>query len=153
VLLVGGGPQDANLKAQAQRLGVADKVIFTGRVPHASVSRYYDLIDLLIYPRHSMRLTELVTPAPRGDGPGPSLRGLGCRWPPGADPRRRDGPALRRRQSGRPGGGGNDMLDHREKWPAMRAAGRRFVEDVRNWKNSVANYRKVYDQLLGSRPA
>ena len=47
----------------------------------------------------------------------------------------------------------NDMLDHREKWPAMRAAGRRFVEDVRNWKNSVANYRKVYDQLLGSRPA
>jgi glycosyltransferase involved in cell wall biosynthesis len=57
-----GWPQDANLKAQAQRLGVADKVIFTGRVPHAQVSRYYDLIDLLVYPRHSMRLTELVTP-------------------------------------------------------------------------------------------
>ena len=38
------------------------KVIFTGRVPHAEVSRYYDLIDVLAYPRHSMRLTELVTP-------------------------------------------------------------------------------------------
>jgi glycosyltransferase involved in cell wall biosynthesis len=62
VLLVGGGPQDANLKAQAERLGIADKVVFTGRVPHAEVSRYYDLIDLLAYPRHSMRLTELVTP-------------------------------------------------------------------------------------------
>ena len=43
-------------------MGVADKVIFTGRVPHAEVQRYYDLVDVLAYPRHSMRLTELVTP-------------------------------------------------------------------------------------------
>ena len=62
VLLVGGGPQEAALKAQAQALGLAAKVIFTGRVPHAQVQRYYDLIDVLAYPRHSMRLTELVTP-------------------------------------------------------------------------------------------
>ena len=62
VLLVGGGPQEAALKAQAQQLGVADKVVFTGRVPHAEVQRYYDLVDVLAYPRHSMRLTELVTP-------------------------------------------------------------------------------------------
>ncbi|MGQ9686804.1 MAG: TIGR04063 family PEP-CTERM/XrtA system glycosyltransferase, partial [Thiobacillaceae bacterium] len=62
ILLVGGGPQEANLKAQARDLGVADKVVFTGRVPHAEVSRYYDQIDVLAYPRHSMRLTELVTP-------------------------------------------------------------------------------------------
>ena len=37
-------------------------VIFTGRVPHKEVNRYYDLIDVLAYPRHPMRLTELVTP-------------------------------------------------------------------------------------------
>lgn len=40
-----------------------------------------------------------------------------------------------------------DMLAHRERWPAMRAAGRHFVEDVRNWKNSVANYAAVYHRL------
>ena len=40
-----------------------------------------------------------------------------------------------------------DMLAHRERWPAMRAAGRHFVEDVRNWKNSVANYKAVYGRL------
>ena len=39
-----------------------DRVVFTGRVPHAEVQRYYDLVDVLAYPRHSMRLTELVTP-------------------------------------------------------------------------------------------
>ena len=55
VLLVGGGPQEAALKAQAKELGLADKVVFTGRVPHAEVQRYYDLIDVLAYPRHSDR--------------------------------------------------------------------------------------------------
>ncbi len=63
VLLVGGGDEDARLRAQAQALGVADRVVFAGRVPHAEVQRYYDLVDVLaLYPRHPMRLTETVTP-------------------------------------------------------------------------------------------
>jgi glycogen(starch) synthase len=39
-----------------------ESVIFTGRVPHTEVQRYYELIDVLAYPRLPMRLTELVTP-------------------------------------------------------------------------------------------
>src|SRR5574343_582934 len=62
LLLVGGGPQEAALKALVHSLNLQAHVVFTGRVPHAEVSRYYDLIDVLAYPRHSMRLTELVTP-------------------------------------------------------------------------------------------
>ena len=62
VLLVGGGPQESDLKRQAVALGIADKIVFTGRVPHNEVNRYYDLVDLLVYARHAMRLTELVTP-------------------------------------------------------------------------------------------
>ena len=57
LLLVGGGPQEQNLKQQAARLGIADQVIFTGRVPHQEVGKYYDLINILAYPRHRMRLT------------------------------------------------------------------------------------------------
>jgi glycosyltransferase involved in cell wall biosynthesis len=38
-------------------------VVFTGRVPHDQVqTSYYDLLDVLVYPRLSMRLTDLVTP-------------------------------------------------------------------------------------------
>ncbi|MEN3278353.1 MAG: hypothetical protein V7631_4143, partial [Massilia sp.] len=37
VLLVGGGPQDAQLRQLAKDLGIADKVVFTGRVPHDQV--------------------------------------------------------------------------------------------------------------------
>ncbi len=62
MLLVGGGPQEQALKALAAERGLADRVIFAGRVPHGEVQRYYDLIDVLAYPRHRMRLTELVTP-------------------------------------------------------------------------------------------
>jgi len=62
LLLVGGGPQEENLRALVSRLRLDASGIFAGRVPHADVPRYYGLIDALVYPRRSMRLTELVTP-------------------------------------------------------------------------------------------
>lgn len=62
VLLVGGGPEADRLRDEARRLGVEEHVRFTGRVPHAEVGSYYDLVDFLVFPRRSMRLTELVTP-------------------------------------------------------------------------------------------
>ncbi|MGN2393680.1 glycosyltransferase, partial [Pelomicrobium sp. G1] len=62
LLLMGGGFQEEALKRQAQALGLMGRVIFAGRVPHAEVGRYYDLVDILVYPRRSIRLTELVTP-------------------------------------------------------------------------------------------
>ena len=61
-LLVGGGPEESRLKEQVRRLGLDSKVMFTGRVPHEEVDRYYDLIDVLVYPRYPARLTDIVTP-------------------------------------------------------------------------------------------
>src|SRR3546814_5282672 len=62
LLLVGGGPMEEALKAQAALSAAADRIHFVGRVPHDEVERYYALIDILAYPRKAMRLTELVTP-------------------------------------------------------------------------------------------
>ncbi len=62
LLLVGGGPQEQSLKQQVTLLGLEGKVVFTGRVPHSEVGKYYSLVDLLVYPRKAMRLTDLVTP-------------------------------------------------------------------------------------------
>src|SRR5690606_25902560 len=47
LLLVGGGPQEQALKAQVAQLGLLDKVVFSGRVPHDEVSGHYALIDIL----------------------------------------------------------------------------------------------------------
>ena len=150
LLLVGGGPQEAALKAQADALGVGAQVVFTGRVPHAEVNRYYDLIDVLAYPRHSMRLTELVTPlkpleamaqghvfvASDVGGHRELIRHGETGWLFKADDRDSLVVAIL------------DMLDHRDRWPQLRANGRRFVESVRNWFNSVAHYEAPYQALL-----
>lgn len=150
VLLVGGGPQEANLKAQAAKLGIADKIVFTGRVPHSEVNRYYDLVDVLVYARHSMRLTELVTPlkpleamaqgqlfiASDVGGHKELIRDgeTGVLFKAG------DVDALARAAL--------SLLNSTEQWPAIRAAGRRFVEAERNWKNSVSRYQGVYARAM-----
>lgn len=150
VLLVGGGPQEAALKAQAQRLGIADKVIFTGRVPHAEVQRYYDLVDLLAYPRHPMRLTELVTPlkpleamaqgqilvASDVGGHRELIRDGGTGYLFAAGSADALVQAIER------------ALSLRHEWDAMRRRGRRFVEVERTWAHSVARYGDVYGRLL-----
>ena len=60
LLLVGGGEEDAALRADAAPLG--DAVIFTGQVPFAEVRDFYSVTDVFVCPRRRMRLTELVTP-------------------------------------------------------------------------------------------
>jgi glycogen(starch) synthase len=62
LLLVGDGPDGDAVRGKARAMGLEGPVSFTGKVPHAEVGRYYCMIDVLVYPRERMRLTELVTP-------------------------------------------------------------------------------------------
>jgi PEP-CTERM/exosortase A-associated glycosyltransferase len=62
LLLVGGGEMEKELKERVEKLSLNDKVIFPGRVSHDRIPGVYALMDILVYPRYSMRLTELVTP-------------------------------------------------------------------------------------------
>lgn len=150
VLLVGGGPQDKELKALATRLGVSDKVIFTGRVPHDQVQRYYNLIDILVYPRLRMRLTDLVTPLK------PLEAMAQGRLMVASDV----GGHLELIEDGKTGvlfEAGNpkalaektlDLLVASGRWAPLRLAARSFVETERNWAGSVARYKNVYGQLV-----
>jgi PEP-CTERM/exosortase A-associated glycosyltransferase len=149
VLLVGGGPQEPALRQQAARLGVADKVVFTGRVPHAEVKRYYDLVDILVYARHSMRLTELVTPLKPLEAMAQG-RLLVASDVGGHRELIRDG------ETGKLFGAGDagalvetvdGVLAQRSAWPGIRAAGRRFVEQERNWRTSVERYVEPFTAL------
>ena len=149
LLLVGGGPQEAALRAQALALGVQDRVVFTGRVPHADVQRYYDLVDVLIYPRHKMRLTDLVTPLK-------PLEAMAQQRLLLASDVGGHRELIRHGETGWLFEAGSaesltarllELLDSRERWDALRAAGRRFVETERNWTVSVANYVEPYARL------
>lgn len=155
VLLVGGGPQDAALKAQAQRLGLQDKVVFTGRVPHAQVQSYYDLIDVLAYPRHSMRLTELVTPLKPLEAMAQG-RVLVASDVGGHKELIRDGETGVLFKAGDAASLASavvKLLSNREQQAQMRRAGRRYVEQERNWRNSVGFYQSVYPPAMARRPA
>jgi len=151
VLLVGGGPQDAALKAQAQALGLQDKVVFTGRVPHTEVQRYYDLVDVLAYPRHSMRLTELVTPLKPLEAMAQG-RLLVASDVGGHKELIRHGVTGVLFKAGSVESLASatvDLLQTPERWPQLRAAGRKFVETERNWTRSIANYADPYGALTG----
>lgn len=152
LLLVGGGPQEGALKAQVQALGLQGAVVFAGRVPHSTVARYYDLVDVLAYPRHAMRLTELVTPLKPLEAMAQGKlfvasdvgghRELVTHGETGMLFKADDAEALTNSLLG--------LLNAQASWPQLRAQGRHFVEKVRNWRNSVAHYQPVYASLTGA---
>ncbi|MCB1876798.1 MAG: glycosyltransferase, exosortase A system-associated [Chromatiales bacterium] len=153
LLLVGGGPQEERLRARAKELGVSDRVVFTGRVPHEHVDRYYALVDVFAYPRHPMRLTELVTPLKPLEAMAQG-RILIASDVGGHKELIRDGETGMLFRAGDVKAlaeGLLSLLENQETWPAMRAAGRAFVETERNWPVSVARYRPIYEALSGAR--
>lgn len=149
-LLVGGGRQEAELKQLAAELGIAGQVVFTGRVPHGEVQRYYDLMDVLVYPRLSMRLTELVTPLKPLEAMAQG-RLLIASDVGGHREMIRPGETGMLFKAGDPDALVAAVLELRkapDRWPGIKAAARRYVEAERNWRVSVARYRQVYGPLL-----
>lgn len=149
LLLVGGGPREGMLKAKVDALGLSDKVTFVGRVPQSEVGRYYSLCDILVFPRKSIRLTELVTP----------LKPL-------------EAMAQKKLVMASDIGGHRELIDHgstgvlfpsddpqalaeaidlwsanREDWSGILENGRAFVERERNWRKSAEGYERIYKAL------
>lgn len=150
VLLVGGGPQDAALKRQVMALDLMDRVVFTGRVPHAGVNRYYDLVDVLVYPRHPMRLTELVTPLKPLEAMAQG-RLMVASDVGGHKELIQDGKTGVLFHAGNAGDLASKvvgLLKYEQGWDSMKRNGRQFVETERTWAASVARYRGVYGSLL-----
>ncbi len=149
LLLVGGGPCEAALRAQAASSPVAQRIHFVGRVPHDQVERYYSLIDVLAYPRKKMRLTDLVTPlkpleamAQRRLVAASDVGGhreliedgvTGTLFAP-------DEPASAAREIA-------TLLANRDMWPLRRETARAFVEQNRNWSSNISRYHPVYHKL------
>ena len=146
VLLAGGGPEDALLRSQADSMGLSDRVRFLGRVSHDQVNRYYDLIDILVYPRLHARLTDLVTPLKPLEAMAQG-RLVVASDVGGHRELIRDG------ETGVLFGAGDAaalaaavlrLLDSPDAWPALRIKARRFVETERSWPGAVARYERVY---------
>ena len=150
LLLVGGGPDEDRIKSEVARLGLQDAVIMTGRVPQSEVTRYYSLVDVLVYPRLPKRITELVTPLKPLEGM--AQRKLVLASDVGGHKELIDdgetGYLFRAADADSLVARLGDVLAARDAWDCMRDRGRRYVSEDRNWRNSVARYRGVYGPLL-----
>jgi PEP-CTERM/exosortase A-associated glycosyltransferase len=150
VLLVGGGPEEASLRALARDLDLGEGVVFAGRVPHREIGCYYDLSEVLVFPRVARRLTELVTPlkpleamaqerivAASDVGGHRELirdRETGYLFPPGDPARLAEGVLA--------------ALADRISWPRIKANAVRYIDTERSWRHSVARYAEIYARVL-----
>jgi len=151
LLLVGGGPCEAGLRAQAEASSAAHAIRFVGRVAHEHVERYYSLIDVVAYPRKAMRLTELVTPLKpleaMAQGKIVAASDVGGHRELIADgftgtlfaP---DDPVDLARALAM-------LLWRRSEWDHQRVASRRIVQTEHDWATNVRRYRDVYRRALG----
>ncbi len=62
LLIVGDGAETGAIRAAIAKENAGDYVSYLGRVPFEDVQRYYSVMDMMVYPRRSLRITELVTP-------------------------------------------------------------------------------------------
>ncbi|SJM92837.1 TIGR04063 family PEP-CTERM/XrtA system glycosyltransferase [Crenothrix polyspora] len=150
LLLVGGGQQEALIKQTITRLNLAKQVVLTGRVDHNLVQDYYNQVDILVYPRLSMRLTELVTPLKPLEAMAQGRLVLASdvgghkeliqHKKNGYLFKANDGDALVVTVL--------DMLAQPHAWEAIRLEARHYVAHTRSWADSVGRYKAIYTRLV-----
>ncbi len=150
LLMVGGGPAEAALRAQAAASSAAAAICFVGRVPHHEVERYYALVDVVCYPRKAMRLTDLVTPLKpleaMAQGKLVAASAVG-----GHRELIEDGVTGTLFPADDPAGLAAAMaalLADTGMWDSRRATARAFVEKAHDWAANVRRYDPVYQTLL-----
>ena len=149
-VLVGDGPELARVRALVKELGIDSAVLLVGRVPHAEVERYYDLVDVLVYPRLSNRLTDLVTPLKPLEAMAKGKLIVasdvgGHREMVFAG---RNGSLFK---AGDPDSLANTCLElfrQSETWPALRQHAREYVAQARSWDVTVQVYTRLYQDLI-----
>lgn len=152
-LIVGDGRAGDALRRHVARAGLGDRFVFAGAVASDAVARHYAACDAMAYPRHRVRLAELVTPlkpleamalgrvvlAADVGGHRELLADgrTGHLFAPG-DPAALAAAIAR-------------VLAPGADWSAMRAAARRFVETQRAWPTVAAGYAGIYARAAGAR--
>lgn len=152
LLLVGGGPQEQNLEALISELKLEKHVIMPGRVPHSDVGKYYSLVDLLVYPRKSMRLTQLVTPLKPLEAMAQGKLVLASDVGGHQELIEHDktGWLFKSGDIDDLASSAVKVLSNPSDWPQKIDNGRAFVTQIRNWTNSVENYRTIYESLANA---
>jgi len=150
LLLVGGGPDEQALKETVKSLNLDQHVTFTGRVPHSTVRDYYSVCDIMVYPRHSIRLTETVTPLKPLEAMAMEKLVLASNIGGHREliQNKKNGVLFEADNSTSLIDTCSSLIKAQDTWPALIKKGRHYVENERNWQKSVSNYKQVYASCL-----
>lgn len=149
LVIVGDGPERKVLEAHASSLGLSG-VLFTGNVPHAEVSSWYSLMDVVVYPRMRAIINERVTPLKPleamalgkvcvGSDVG-GLMELIRDDETGVIFRADDAVDLARAL--------NALMDEPARMDRLRQNALQFVRRERDWSTIVPRYRELYERVI-----
>jgi PEP-CTERM/exosortase A-associated glycosyltransferase len=143
---------EVSLRRLAGDLGLSDRIVFTGRVPHQIVNELYAAADVLAYPRIFTRTTALTTPLK-------PLEAMAM----GKAVVASDVPAMRELvahdQTGLICRAGNvedlarcclTLLENRDVAAALGARARRWILETRRWPLLIDRYPQIYRTVLAS---
>jgi PEP-CTERM/exosortase A-associated glycosyltransferase len=149
LLLVGGGPQEEEINHRVKELGLNKQIILTGRVPHNDIHEFYSLVDIFVYPRLSIRLTELVTPLKPLEAMAQGKLVIASDVGGHKE-------LIKHNETGFLFQACShlslakiimDVINNRDQWSRIQRTARKWVETDRNWENSVARYIKIVEKL------
>jgi glycosyltransferase involved in cell wall biosynthesis len=150
-LFVGDGPSRKALEDLADSLGVRDKVVMTGEVDHASILRYYSIIDVFVVPRQPDYASDFVTPLKPFEAMAmeravvvsdrPSLREIVGDEERGLIFRTGDAEHLAALLG--------ELVDRPELRRALGEAAREWILSERTWKRLVSRYQEIYRTIIG----
>jgi glycosyltransferase involved in cell wall biosynthesis len=149
-LIVGDGARREELEAIAHRSGVADAVVFTGKVPHDEVRAHYALLDVFVVPRRNDRAARYVTPLKPFEAMAmgkplvvanlPALVEIAAPGERGLEFQHGDPDAL--------ADAVETLIDQPETMRRFGEEGRRWVLAERTWARNGARYREIYAETL-----
>ena len=152
-LIVGDGTRREQLERVARGSGAADRIVFTGQVPHDEVRGLYALIDAFIVPRRDERAARLVTPLKPFEAMAmgrplivadlPALVEIAPDGVRGLAYRTEDPEALAR-AVGR-------LIDDPDLADRLAGAGREWVIAERSWAANGPRWDEAYGYVLGRR--
>jgi len=150
VIIVGGGFEENEIKELISKINKSKTIIYTGRVPHKDILKYYSIIDILVYPRIPTRLYNIVTP----------LKPLEAMAMGKAVLASDVGGLKELINNGVSGllfkaGDAHDLVEKcsyliKEKGVRMKLGqrGRMDMKEKRNWEGIVSKYKDIYERLL-----
>ncbi|WP_439136216.1 TIGR04063 family PEP-CTERM/XrtA system glycosyltransferase [Pseudomaricurvus sp.] len=150
LLLVGGGPQETVIKAKVEALRLEEHVLILGRVPHDTIQDFYNAVDIMVYPRMPMRLTDLVTPLKpleaMAQGKLVVASDVGGHKELIAD--KETGYLFKAGDQKAAAETILRAIKERDVWSFLQNNGRQYVEGERNWAASTERYNAVYAPIL-----